>query len=132
MQHITISYPKDNILPPPNFGKDCQSAYGLLCIFSFFLRIGGLGFTCAHAVVMARLVVSTLDHGVYPFIVQLCSLEDHTLLLGTEAGDVGSKLGYSEVDTSYCALFRVQIPRAHMQSDTSRIDRDRTYHRGSQ
>ena len=77
---------------------------------------------------MARLVVGTHDYGVHPFIVQLRSLEDHTLLPGVEAGDVGLKLGYNEADNGYCSFFHVRIPRAHMLSGLSRLDRDGTYH----
>jgi acyl-CoA oxidase len=77
---------------------------------------------------MARLLVGTRDHGVHPFIVQLRSLEDHTLLPGIEAGDVGPKLGYNETDNGYCSFFHVRIPRSHMLSGLSRLDRDSTYH----
>ena len=77
---------------------------------------------------MARLVVGTHDYGIHPFIVQLRSLEDHTLLPGIKAGDVGPKLGYNEADNGYCSFFRVQIPHAHMLSGLSRLDRDGTYH----
>ncbi len=77
---------------------------------------------------MARLVVGAHDHGVHPFIVQLRSLEDHTLLPGVDAGDVGPKLGYNEADNGYCSFFHVRIPRSHMLSGLSRLDRDGTYH----
>ena len=77
---------------------------------------------------MARLLVGAHDHGVHPFIVQLRSLEDHTLLPGVEAGDIGPKLGYNETDNGYCSFFHVRIPHSHMLSGLSRLDRDGTYH----
>ena len=77
---------------------------------------------------MARLIVGPNNHGVHPFIVQLRSLEDHTLLPGIEAGDVGPKLGYNEADNGYCSFLHVRIPRSHMLSGLSRLDRDGTYH----
>jgi acyl-CoA oxidase len=77
---------------------------------------------------MARLVVGIHDYGVHAFIVQLRSLEDHTLLQGVEAGDVGLKLGYNEADNGYCSFFHVRIPRSHMLSGLSRLDRDGSYH----
>jgi acyl-CoA oxidase len=77
---------------------------------------------------MARLVVGAHDYGVHPFIVQLRSLEGHTLLPGIEAGDVGPKLGYNEADNGYCSFFHVRIPRSQMLSGLSRLDRDGTYH----
>ena len=77
---------------------------------------------------MARLLVGTHDHGVHPFIVQLRSLEDHTLLPGVEAGDIGLKLGYNEADNGYCSFDHVRIPHSHMLSGLSRLDRDGTYH----
>ena len=77
---------------------------------------------------MARLLVGAHDHGVHPFIVQLRSLEDHTLLPGIEAGDIGPKLGYNETDNGYCSFFHVRIPRLHMLSGLSKLDRDGTYH----
>jgi acyl-CoA oxidase len=50
---------------------------------------GGLGYSCSHAIVMARLVIRGEDHGVHPFIVQLRSLNDYTPMRGIELGDIG-------------------------------------------
>jgi acyl-CoA oxidase len=77
---------------------------------------------------MARLLVGTHDHGIHPFIVQLRSLENHTLHPGIEAGDIGPKLGYNETDNGYCSFLHVRIPRSHMLNGLSRLDRDGTYH----
>ena len=45
---------------------------------------------------MARLILQGKDEGVMPFIVQLRSLEDHSVLPGLEIGDIGAfSLGHS-------------------------------------
>jgi len=42
---------------------------------------GGLGRTANFAVVYARLILPSGDHGVHPFLVQIRSLEDHKVSL---------------------------------------------------
>jgi alkylation response protein AidB-like acyl-CoA dehydrogenase len=48
--------------------------------FKFFNLVAH---TSTHAVVMARLITGGRDHGIHAFIVQLRSLEDHSVLPGT-------------------------------------------------
>lgn len=88
---------------------------------------GGLGFSCSHAIVMARLVVSGKDHGVHPFIVQLRSLADYTPLPRIELGDIGLKMGYNCTDNGYAIFKHVGIPREHMMMRYSRLSRDGVY-----
>ena len=45
----------------------------------FFFPVGK---SCTHAVVLAQLVIGKEQHGMHGFMVQLRSLEDHTLLPG--------------------------------------------------
>jgi acyl-CoA oxidase len=47
---------------------------------------GGMGKTCTHAVVMARLILDGRDHGPHAFITQLRDLEDHRPMPGGRAG----------------------------------------------
>jgi acyl-CoA oxidase len=53
---------------------------------------GALGFSCTHAIVVARLLIASQDYGLHFFIVQLRSLEDGTTLPGIVLGDVGLKM----------------------------------------
>lgn len=55
--------------------------------------IGGLGKAANHAVVMARLKTAGKDYGPHAFVVPIRSMEDHTLLPGVMAGDIGPKFG---------------------------------------
>jgi acyl-CoA oxidase len=50
---------------------------------------GSIGFSCSHAVVMARLIVKDKDYGIHPFMVQFRSLEDFTPMPGLKLGDIG-------------------------------------------
>lgn len=51
---------------------------------------GALGFTCSHAIVMARLIIQGTDLGIHPFMVQVRSLVDYRPMKGIELGDIGS------------------------------------------
>lgn len=55
--------------------------------------IGGLGKAANHAVVMARLITNGKDYGPHALCVPIRSMEDHTLLPGVMAGDIGPKFG---------------------------------------
>jgi acyl-CoA oxidase len=50
---------------------------------------GGLGFTCSHAAVMARLIINDQDYGIHPFMVQIRSLVDYKPVECVELGDIG-------------------------------------------
>ncbi|XP_070533714.1 peroxisomal acyl-coenzyme A oxidase 1-like [Ptychodera flava] len=75
---------------------------------------GWSGKTSTHAVVMAQLYSLGQCHGVHPFIVQLRSLEDHRLMPGITAGDIGPKLGYNCSDNGFLKFDHVCIPRENM------------------
>jgi acyl-CoA oxidase len=76
---------------------------------------GALGKTANVAIVMAQLVLADGRHvGVFPFIVQIRSFADHTLLPGMETGDIGPKIGFNAVDNGYLSMKQVRIPRRNM------------------
>jgi len=69
-----------------------------------------------HAILFARVIVDENDYGVWPFMVQLRSLEDHMPLPGIEIGDVGAKLGFNMIDNGYGIFTHVRIPRTNLLS----------------
>ncbi|KAI9590877.1 acyl-CoA dehydrogenase/oxidase [Syncephalis fuscata] len=76
---------------------------------------GALGKTANVAVVMAQLILpGNRRAGVLPFMVQLRSFKDHTLLPGVETGDIGPKIGFNAIDNGYLSLKKVRIPRINM------------------
>ncbi|KAF9906604.1 hypothetical protein BX616_000673 [Lobosporangium transversale] len=83
--------------------------------------IGGLGKAANHAVVMARLISAGKDHGPHPFVVPIRSMEDHTLLPGVMAGDIGPKLGYNTTDNGCMWFDHYRIPRISLLSKYSSI-----------
>jgi acyl-CoA oxidase len=56
-------------------------------------------------------------------MVQVRSTEDHKLLPGVEAGDVGEKLGYATMDNGYLSFDKVRIPRTNLLSRFVDIDK---------
>lgn len=62
---------------------------------------------------MAQLIIEGKEYGVHCFFVQLRD-ENHHLLPGIAAGDVGVKLGDNAIDTSWIQFDHVAIPREHM------------------
>ena len=61
------------------------------------------------------------------FLVPIRSQEDHTLLPGIEAGDVGTKHGTPVKDHGYGIFSNVKIPRSNMLMQFQRVDRDGSY-----
>jgi alkylation response protein AidB-like acyl-CoA dehydrogenase len=57
-------------------------------------------------------------------MVQIRSLEDHKLLPGVEAGDVGEKLGYATMDNGYLSFNKVRIPRTNLLSRFVDVDKE--------
>ncbi|KAG7016877.1 Peroxisomal acyl-coenzyme A oxidase 1 [Cucurbita argyrosperma subsp. argyrosperma] len=54
---------------------------------------GGLGKVSTHAVVFARLITDGRDYGVHGFMVQIRSLDDHSVLPGITIGDIVTREG---------------------------------------
>ena len=122
-------------------------------IESFKWWPGGLGKTCTHAIVIARLIIdenqdeekdssssnsntsSNLqshtislkkrkEYGIQAFMVQLRDMQTHQLLKGIKTGDIGPKLGFNSVDNGYLSLTNVFIPRKDMLMGITEVDQN--------
>ncbi|KAK0200677.1 peroxisomal oxidase [Desarmillaria ectypa] len=92
--------------------------------------VGALGKTATHGVLQAKLILPEgKDVGPHLFFVPLRSLEDHKLLPGIIAGDIGPKAmnGYSLVDNGYARFDHYRIPKENMLSKFARVTEDGTY-----
>ncbi|KAF2200304.1 acyl-CoA oxidase [Delitschia confertaspora ATCC 74209] len=88
---------------------------------------GAIGFSCTHAVVVARLIVCSKDYGAHLFMVQFRSLEDGTPMPGIELGDVGLKMSYNGTCNGFATFNNVRIPRTDMLMGNSSVSRDGSY-----
>lgn len=88
---------------------------------------GALGHVVTHAVVLARLVTLGKDYGIHPFIVQLRSLEDHSVLPGRKLGSIGPKMSLNNIDNGYLLFNNVQIPRENMLMKYSQVSPEGLY-----
>ena len=88
---------------------------------------GGLGKTCTHAILMARLVTRGVDYGPHAFVVQIRDISTHLPLPGVEVGDIGAKMGYNGVDNGFLRFDHVRVPRDAMLMRYSSVDKDGTY-----
>uniref|UniRef100_A0A8C5TMQ8 Acyl-coenzyme A oxidase n=1 Tax=Malurus cyaneus samueli TaxID=2593467 RepID=A0A8C5TMQ8_9PASS len=94
---------------------------------------GDMGRSATHTVVFAQLYVHGKCYGIHPFIVQIRSLQDHSLCPGVTAGDIGPKMNFEHIDNGYLLLKNVRIPRENMLSKFCEVRPDGTYVRqGSQ
>eukprot|EP01119_Soliformovum_irregulare_P007918 TRINITY_DN2053_c0_g1_i1.p1 TRINITY_DN2053_c0_g1~~TRINITY_DN2053_c0_g1_i1.p1 ORF type:complete len:694 (+),score=147.07 TRINITY_DN2053_c0_g1_i1:48-2129(+) len=93
--------------------------------------IGGAAQTATHAVVFARLILGSVDHGVHSFVVQLRDPQDHSPMPGITVGDCGEKLGLNGTDNGYIRFNQVRIPRQMMLNRYANVDRDGTYTKAS-
>ncbi|KAG0291996.1 hypothetical protein BGZ98_002770, partial [Dissophora globulifera] len=83
--------------------------------------IGGLGKAANHAVVMARLRTAGKDFGPHAFCIPIRSMEDHTLLPGVMAGDIGPKMGYNTTDNGCMWFDHYRVPRISLLAKFSNI-----------
>ncbi|KAI9925412.1 hypothetical protein ASPWEDRAFT_52085 [Aspergillus wentii DTO 134E9] len=88
---------------------------------------GGLGLSCSHAVIVARLITNGKDHGMHWFVVQIRSLEDHSVLDGVELGDIGIKMGYNGTCNGYARFNQLRIPRKNLLAAHVQVLADGTY-----
>ncbi|KNG80182.1 putative acyl-CoA oxidase [Aspergillus nomiae NRRL 13137] len=88
---------------------------------------GGLGFSCSHAIVAARLITRGKDHGVHMFIVQIRSLEDFAPVCGVELGDLGMKMAYNGTCNGYARFNYLRVPRSSLLAAHAQVSRDGTY-----
>lgn len=94
---------------------------------------GDMGRSATHTVVFAQLYIHGKCYGVHPFIVQIRSLQDHSLCPGITAGDIGPKMNFEHIDNGYLMLKNVRIPRENMLNKFCEVQPDGTYvRRGSQ
>ena len=77
---------------------------------------GSLGRTANYAIVVAQLLLPTLDslekyvsHGPHPFIVQVRDMKTHQPLDGIVIGDIGPKYGYSTIDNAYMLFDNLRL-----------------------
>ncbi|KAG0258688.1 hypothetical protein BG011_003146 [Mortierella polycephala] len=83
--------------------------------------IGGLGKAANHAVVMARLITAGKDYGPHAFVVPIRSMEDHTLLPGVMAGDIGPKFGFNTTDNGCMWFDHYRAPRISLLARYSSV-----------
>ncbi|OCK75015.1 acyl-coenzyme A oxidase 1 [Lepidopterella palustris CBS 459.81] len=88
---------------------------------------GAIGFSCTHAVVVARLIIRDKDYGTHLFMVQFRSLEDGTPMPGIELGDCGLKMSYNGTCNGYATFNQVRIPRTDMLMGNSAVSKDGKY-----
>ncbi|KAF7589517.1 hypothetical protein BBP40_004182 [Aspergillus hancockii] len=88
---------------------------------------GGLGYSCSHAVVAARLITQGKDHGVHMFIVQIRSLRHFAPVNGVELGDVGMKQAYNGTCNGYARFNFLRVPRSSLLAGHAQVLRDGTY-----
>eukprot|EP00934_Nitzschia_sp_Nitz4_P008687 Nitzschia sp. Nitz4//scaffold260_size33533//8060//12901//NITZ4_007878-RA/size33533-processed-gene-0.0-mRNA-1//1//CDS//3329544680//8677//frame0 len=89
---------------------------------------GTLGKSANYAMVIARLIDGEgTDQGVHNFLVPIRSMEDHTLLPGVKAGDIGPKIGYNVMDNGFCYFDNVLIPRRNMAMRYSEVGENGKY-----
>ncbi|NXH13619.1 ACOX2 oxidase, partial [Bucco capensis] len=94
---------------------------------------GDMGRSATHTVAFAQLYIHGKCYGVHPFIVQIRSLQDHSLCPGITAGDIGPKMSFEHADNGFLMLQNVRIPRENMLSKFCEVQPDGTYVRwGSQ
>ncbi|NXI39717.1 ACOX2 oxidase, partial [Galbula dea] len=94
---------------------------------------GDMGRSATHTVVFAQLYVHGKCYGIHPFIVQIRSLQDHSLCPGITAGDIGPKMSFEHSDNGFLMLQNVHIPRENMLNKFCEVQPDGTYVRwGSQ
>ncbi|KAF9999971.1 hypothetical protein BGZ65_004755 [Modicella reniformis] len=83
--------------------------------------IGGLGKAANHAVVMARLVTAGKDYGPHAFVVPIRSMQDHTLLPGVMAGDIGPKFGFNTTDNGCMWFDHYRVPHISLLAKYSSV-----------
>ncbi|KAF9437421.1 hypothetical protein BGZ76_000792 [Entomortierella beljakovae] len=83
--------------------------------------IGGLGKAANHAVVMARLITAGKDYGPHALVVPIRSMENHTLLPGVMAGDIGPKFGFNTTDNGCMWFDHYRVPRISLLAKYSSI-----------
>ncbi|KAJ5753886.1 uncharacterized protein N7511_008039 [Penicillium nucicola] len=90
---------------------------------------GGLGLSCSHTIVVARLIAGNpvADHGIHMFLVQIRSLEDYSPVEGVELGDQGMKMSYNGTCNGYARFDQLRIPRDSLLSAHVHVNPDGSF-----
>ncbi|VDM58579.1 unnamed protein product [Angiostrongylus costaricensis] len=88
---------------------------------------GGLGKSCNHAIVVAKLIINGHDYGPHNFFVQLRDSETHSPLPGVVVGDIGPKFGINALDNGFLKFDHYRIPRKNMLMKHAKVAADGTY-----
>ncbi|GAB1603699.1 peroxisomal acyl-coenzyme A oxidase 1-like [Argonauta hians] len=88
---------------------------------------GGLGKTATHCITIAQLYIGNKCYGIHPFILQIRSLEDHSLMPGVTTGDIGPKSALTCIDNGFMKLNNVRIPRSQLLMKYDKVLKDGTY-----
>lgn len=90
---------------------------------------GGLGTTATHGIVQAQLIIKGKRYGPHLFFTPLRSLENHQLLPGIVAGDIGPKTyaAFGGLDNGWARFDRFKIPRDNMLARHARVKKGGEY-----
>ncbi|KAJ5884206.1 acyl-CoA oxidase [Penicillium tannophilum] len=93
---------------------------------------GGLGLSCSHAIVVARLIIGKppADHGIHMFLVQIRSIKDFRPVDGIELGDQGMKMSYNGTCNGYARFDNLRIPRNSLLSAHAQVTKNGSFVRG--
>jgi len=80
---------------------------------------GDLAHTSNWAFVYAQAIVDGKSKGVFPFFVQIRSMETHEKLPNVEIGDIGPKWGYSTKDNGLWLLRITEFLETRSSGNTS-------------
>jgi acyl-CoA oxidase len=72
---------------------------------------GDMSRFCNYAIVYAKLILNGQQAGVQPFLVQLRSNDDFSVMPGVKLGDMGPKFGYQSKDNGWLQFDNVRIPK---------------------
>jgi hypothetical protein len=67
------------------------------------------------------------DHGVFPFLIQLRDMQTHKFLPGLVGGDIGPKIGFSNVDNGYLKLTYFRQPRESLLARYVQVNDDGSF-----
>lgn len=70
--------------------------------------VGCLGQCATHAIVYAKLITSSKDHGLHPFIVPVRCMRSLKPFPGVIIGDIGEKIALNGVDNGYNDINNLQ------------------------
>ncbi|KAF8522758.1 acyl-CoA oxidase [Hysterangium stoloniferum] len=91
--------------------------------------VGALAKFATHCVLQARLILPEGDKGTHLFLLQIRSLDDHSVLPGITLGDIGPKAfgGSPSTDNGFMRLNHVRVPLTAMLSKFAHVTEDGKY-----